>query len=111
MPAEPIPMLIWCPMCRARHIDEGEFASRPHHSHACQSCGHVWRPALVATVGVPFLPGFRNAPAPPAAPKPVKPEPTPEELAPDCANPRDPMCACPACQAAAEKENDDARTT
>lgn len=31
-----------------------------HHTHACQSCGMVWRPALVATVGVRFLPGFKN---------------------------------------------------
>ncbi len=59
----PLPMLLHCPMpgCGARHIDEGEFAAKPHHTHACQSCGHVWRPAIVATVGVQFLPGFKNA--------------------------------------------------
>lgn len=57
---EPIPMLIYCPMCRGRHIDEGEFAAKIHHTHACQHCGHVWRPAVVATVGVRFLPGFKN---------------------------------------------------
>ncbi len=66
----PVPMLLHCPMCNARHIDEGEFATKPHHSHACQShvvengkrhrCGHVWRPAIVATVGVEALPGFVN---------------------------------------------------
>lgn len=56
----PIPMLIYCPMCKARHIDEGEFATKSHHTHACQTCGHVWRPAVVATVGVQFLPGFKN---------------------------------------------------
>lgn len=55
-----IPMLLHCPMCNARHIDEGEFATKPHHTHACQSCGHCWRPAIVATVGVQFLPGFKN---------------------------------------------------
>jgi rubredoxin len=55
-----IPMLLWCPECRARHVDEGEFATKPHHTHACQSCGHVWRPALVDTRGVRFLPGFKN---------------------------------------------------
>lgn len=59
----PIPLLMICPMCRKRHIDEGEFATRPHHTHACQGCGHVWRPALVATVGVKFLPGFKDVKA------------------------------------------------
>lgn len=66
--AAPIPMLLHCPMCHARHIDEGEFATKAHHTHACQGfvveegkrfrCGHVWRPAIVATVGVEALPGF-----------------------------------------------------
>ncbi len=55
-----IPMLLWCPSCRARHIDEGEFATKPHHTHACQHCGMVWRPAVIATVGVAFLPGFKD---------------------------------------------------
>jgi hypothetical protein len=59
--SEPIPMLIWCPMCCARHIDEGEFATKPHHTHSCQSCGLTWRPAIVPTVGVQYLPGFKNA--------------------------------------------------
>ena len=58
----PVPMLLTCPMCTKRHIDEGEFATKGHHTHACQSCGHVWRPALVMTVGVKFLPGFKNPP-------------------------------------------------
>lgn len=56
----PVPMILTCPSCSARHIDEGEFATKAHHTHACQSCGMVWRPALVATVGVRFLPGFKN---------------------------------------------------
>jgi hypothetical protein len=56
----PIPMLLWCPACGERHYDIGEFATKPHHTHACQHCGMVWRPAIVATVGVQFLPGFRN---------------------------------------------------
>lgn len=55
-----IPMRLFCPICDAQHIDEGEFATKEHHSHACQSCGAVWRPAIVATVGVQFLPGFKN---------------------------------------------------
>lgn len=56
----PIPILLWCPECHQRHIDLGEFAVKPHHTHACQICGHVWRPAIVETVGVHFLPGFKN---------------------------------------------------
>jgi predicted RNA-binding Zn-ribbon protein involved in translation (DUF1610 family) len=56
----PIPMLLWCPECGERHIDEGEFATKKHHTHACQHCGHVWRPAIVATSGVQFLPGFKS---------------------------------------------------
>ena len=55
----PIPMLLHCPLCHERHIDEGEFATKSHHSHACQNCGHVWRPAIVPTCGVKFLPGFK----------------------------------------------------
>ncbi len=57
----PIPMLLWCPECKTRHIDIGEFAINPHHTHACQHCGFVWRPAVIATVGVHYLPGFQNA--------------------------------------------------
>lgn len=55
----PVPMLLWCPECRTRHVDV-ELATRDHHTHACQCCGHVWRPAIVPTVGVQFLPGFKN---------------------------------------------------
>lgn len=55
-----IPMLLHCPLCSARHLDVGEFATKLHHTHACQSCGHCWRPAVVPTVGVQFLPGFKN---------------------------------------------------
>ncbi len=57
---EPIPMLLWCPECQGRHVDVGEYETKPHHTHACQQCGHVWRPALVSTVGVQFLPGFKD---------------------------------------------------
>jgi hypothetical protein len=56
----PIPMRLTCPHCAELHIDEGEFATTPHHTHACQCCGAVWRPAVVHTVGVRFLPGFKN---------------------------------------------------
>jgi rubredoxin len=64
----PIPLLLTCPVCKARHIDEGAFATKVHHTHACQGCGHVWRPAVPPTVGVRHLPGFKNA-------KPAKVEP------------------------------------
>lgn len=57
----PIPMLLWCPECGVRHVDKGKFATtKHHHTHACQHCGHCWRPAIVATVGVQFLPGFKD---------------------------------------------------
>ena len=56
----PIPMLLCCADCGARHIDRGEFATKVHHTHACQECGNVWRPAVVPTVGVQFLPGFKD---------------------------------------------------
>lgn len=57
---DPVPMIMHCVLCGTRHIDEGEFADKPHHTHACQGCGHVWRPAKVNTVGVQFLPGYKN---------------------------------------------------
>ena len=64
-----IPMRLPCPQCGRLHIDEGEFATKPHHTHSCQHCGLTWRPAVVPTVGVQFLPGFKNAaPPPPAQP-------------------------------------------
>lgn len=68
--AEPVPMRLPCPgiverngmqvPCGELHVDEGEFATKPHHTHACQKCGMVWRPAVMATVGVRFLPGYKN---------------------------------------------------
>ena len=61
MPAVPVPMILHCPECHARHVDAGAFATKPHHTHACQSCGFAWRPAVVPTVGVQFLPGVRDA--------------------------------------------------
>ncbi len=71
---EPVPLVLFCPQCHARHLDEGENATRPHRTHACQSCGFLWAPAVVPTVGVAFLPGCKNDPAeslfkfPPAPP-------------------------------------------
>lgn len=59
---KPIPMRLTCPLCGELHVDEGDFAMKPHHTHACQSCGMVWRPAKVDTVGVRFLPGYKDEP-------------------------------------------------
>ena len=56
-----IPMILTCPSCGERHIDEAEFETVAHHTHACQHCGMVWRPAKVNTHGVRFLPGYTNA--------------------------------------------------
>ncbi len=63
---EPIPMLLWCPGCHQRHIDEGPAGEKPHRTHACQHCGLLWQPALVQTTGVQYLPGCKNEP--PAGP-------------------------------------------
>lgn len=60
--AQPIPMRLPCPSCGVLHVDGGEFATKVHHTHACQQCGAVWRPAVVPTVGVRFLPGFKDEP-------------------------------------------------
>lgn len=57
---DPVAMILTCPICGERHIDEGEYASKPHHTHACQFCGLVWRPAKIETVGVRFLPGYKS---------------------------------------------------
>jgi hypothetical protein len=56
----PVPMVLTCPSCNERHVDRGEFATKPHHTHSCQFCGFTWRPAVVPTVGVQFLPGFKD---------------------------------------------------
>lgn len=55
LPSDPIPMIIYCPMCCYQHLDEGEWATRLHRTHQCQHCSHKWRPANVATVGVAKL--------------------------------------------------------
>ena len=59
-PHHTIPMILHCPGCKTRHIDEGEFKNKAHHTHSCQECGLVWRPAKVNTHGVQFLPGYKT---------------------------------------------------
>ena len=56
----PIPLRLSCPACGIWHIDEGDLATTPHRTHACQHCGALWAPAVVPTVGVKFLPGCKN---------------------------------------------------
>lgn len=51
----PIPMLLLCPSCFEPHIDEDEWATRPHRTHLCSNCQLEWRPANVPTVGVQAL--------------------------------------------------------
>lgn len=58
MVEEPIPMMLWCPSCGRRHIDNPGMDA--HHTHACQFCGLLWRPALCRTTGVQFLPGCKD---------------------------------------------------
>lgn len=48
----PIPLVLYCPVCGAPHVDEGEWATTPHKTHQCQSCRHEWRPFTYPTVGV-----------------------------------------------------------
>ncbi len=50
----PIPVVLYCPDCRRPHIDEGEWAHRPHRRHLCEFCKTIWRPCLYPTVGVSF---------------------------------------------------------
>jgi len=57
-PAPPVPMLLWCPKCHVQHVDRGEWATpaKAHRKHLCEACGHAWKPAAEATVGVEKLP-------------------------------------------------------
>jgi hypothetical protein len=54
-----IPIRINCPECGELHVDEA-LKDKPHHTHACQGCGNVWRPSVRNTIGVRFLPGFKD---------------------------------------------------
>lgn len=49
-----IPTLLFCPFCGTQHIDEGEWATKPHRTHECQTCKKTWRPYEVATYGMPY---------------------------------------------------------
>jgi rfaE bifunctional protein nucleotidyltransferase chain/domain len=58
--SEAMPIILFCPKCGNHHVDKNEFATKLHHTHACQFCPLVWRPAVFCTVGVAHLPGFRD---------------------------------------------------
>lgn len=77
---DPIPMVLFCPAYGKQHIDAPEayrtdgfedgtegWANPPHRSHLCQRCGHIWRPADVATEGVAAIKtkGQNDSPTPP----------------------------------------------
>lgn len=65
----PIPLVMYCPAGH-QHIDEGEWATKPHKTHRCtffideyavhryptvirqRPCGLEWRPGDFPTVGV-----------------------------------------------------------
>lgn len=63
----PVPLVLYCPAGHP-HVDEGEWATKPHKTHQCQVkrwrggggptppdwgvCGLEWRPAEFPTVGV-----------------------------------------------------------
>lgn len=55
MIALPIRMIIPCPACGRRHLDEGPWATRVHTSHLCLFCGVIWKPCNLPTVGVASL--------------------------------------------------------
>lgn len=52
LPVAPIPMFLTCPICKTQHVDEDEWATRPHKTHLCADCGWEWKVANVPTVGV-----------------------------------------------------------
>ncbi len=56
IPRSPIKMILYCPTCGHQHIDKGEWEHRRHRKHLCESCGGIWKPSNVYTVGVEFLP-------------------------------------------------------
>lgn len=77
-PAQPIDMVLHCPKCGLQHIDAPDertpdWKNEPHRSHLCHGCGHIWRPADVATNGVQAVKTKGNADSPIAHPAPAQP--------------------------------------
>ncbi len=49
----PVPTILFCPRCKAQHVDEGEWATTHHHrTHLCAKCSHKWRPYEYPTIGI-----------------------------------------------------------
>lgn len=84
--SEPIDMVLHCPACGLQHVDapeagsgydlsgpddaetrwsNPEWTNPPHRSHLCHGCGHIWRPADVATNGVAAVKTKGKADSPP----------------------------------------------
>lgn len=49
---KPKPMFLHCPKCGFLHVDEGEWATKPHRKHQCVKCRHEWKPHAYPTVGI-----------------------------------------------------------
>lgn len=74
-PTAPVQMILHCPACALQHIDAPDertpgWANRPHKSHLCHGCGHIWRPSDVATDGVAATQTRGSADSAPVAPRP-----------------------------------------
>lgn len=69
----PIDMILRCPTCGTQHIDasDGDWTNPPHRSHLCATCGHIWRPADVATNGVAAIKTKGQNDSAPVAAQPV----------------------------------------
>lgn len=51
----PLKLVLFCPACRAQHIDRGPWETREHLTHLCESCHHLWVASEVCSVGVEAL--------------------------------------------------------
>lgn len=52
MEVVPLSLEMYCPKCGEQHVDEGEWSTREHKTHQCQSCMHEWKPFLVPSFGI-----------------------------------------------------------
>lgn len=60
-PEPVLELLIICPRCFKQHVDEGEYATKPHKNHSCQFCGLTFQASgPVESVGVQFFRGYKN---------------------------------------------------
>lgn len=51
----PLAMILFCPSCGTKHVDKGEWATKKHKKHLCETCSFEWQPSLINTVGVEAL--------------------------------------------------------